>query len=333
MIQLIQLNFYIMVFELIFCGGMKNKIKNWLVIGIAKHWEIAFSQPVPIWGLKPSYKADFQFMDAGDILWFYATSPVTGVIGMGLVKDKYIDDINLVWPDEWKRKEVIWPLRFRIQVLKVLPLSNWRKNKIKINDFGLFWQMGFQLLKDEHVKQLFNLAKTIFGVEEEKDFFTGATVTPQSLVLGEKPATYSPAVEEKESTITHRELQNRIAEIGKLQFYYTELEYPLELYGEGKNLDVVWKREIDGVPSFVFEIELSGMIEKAIDRLKFAFRKWNSRPRIIVPERFEKKIHNLIAVSEREFSRNIKIYQPLQITELLSRKRELKTAEQNLEMY
>jgi hypothetical protein len=35
-------------------------------------------------------------MNIGDILWFYATRPVAGVIGIGLVKDKYIDTVNLV---------------------------------------------------------------------------------------------------------------------------------------------------------------------------------------------------------------------------------------------
>ena len=312
---------------------MNDKIKNWLIIGIPKNWETAFSQPVPIWGLKQRYQADFQAMNVGDILWFYATSPVAGVIGIGLVKDKYIDNVNLVWPEEWIQKEVIWPLRFRIQVLKVLPRQNWELNKIKINDFGLIWQIGFQLLRVEHAKESFNRSKFIFGVEEEKDIFTGATVTQQPLAVGEKLALYTPTLEEKESAITHRELQNRIAEIGKLQFYYTELEYPLTLPGEEKNLDVVWKREIDGVPAFAFEIELSGMIERAIDRLNFAFRRWNSRPRIIVPERFMKKVYNLVAVSERDFSQNIKLYKPVQITELLNKKQELKTTEQNLDMY
>jgi hypothetical protein len=310
---------------------VEDKIKNWLVIGISSNWEAALSQPVPIWGLKLRYQADFQAMNIGDILWFYATRPVAGIIGIGLVKDKYIDDVNLVWPEEYERKEVIWPLRFRIQVLKVLPRTNWESNNIKINDFSLLWQIGFQLLKTEHAKELFNRSKFIFGVEEEKDFFTGATVTQQPSTVGEELALYTPTLEEKESAITHREIQNQIAEIGKLQFYYTELEYPLRLPGEGKNLDVVWKREIDGVPSFVFEIELSGLVERAMDRLKFAFRKWNSRPRIIIPERFIKRVHNI--VGGRDFSQNIKLYKPTQITELLSKKRELKTTEQNLEMY
>lgn len=310
---------------------MENKIKNWLVIGIPKNWETAFSQPVPIWGLKPRYQAEFQSMDIGDLLWFYSTSPVGGVIGIGIVKDKYIDNINLIWEEELKQKEVIWPLRFRIHVLKVLPRTQWKTDKIRISDFGLFWQVGFQLLKDEHAVELSQRVKHFLGAISEEDLFSGATIMQPSLIKEKQPL-YVPSLE-KELVIPHRELQNQVAEIGKLQFYYTETEYPLELPSEKKNLDVVWKREVDGVPTFVFEIELSGMLEKAVERLKFAFRKWNSRPRVIIPKDFIKKAHNIITASDKDFSQQIKIYEPVQITELLSKKRELKNVEQNLEIY
>jgi hypothetical protein len=42
---------------------MEGKMKNWLVMGIPLHWETAFSQPVPIWGLKLRYQAGFQAMN------------------------------------------------------------------------------------------------------------------------------------------------------------------------------------------------------------------------------------------------------------------------------
>jgi len=310
---------------------MKDKIKNWLVIGIPKNWETALSQPIPIWGLKPRYQAEFQTMNIGDLLWFYSTSPIAGIIGVGLVKDKYPDYINLIWEEELKRKEVIWPLRFRIQVLKVLSQARWKTEKIKINDFNLFWQIGFQLLREEHAVELFKRAKKLFDIVSEENLFAGATIIQPPLIREKQPL-YIPTVE-KEPLVSHKKLENQIAEIGKLQFYYTEIEYPIELPGEKKNLDVVWKREIDGVPTFAFEIELSGMIEKAIERLEFAFRKWNSRPRIIIPKEFVKKIYNIMTISDKSFSQQIKIYEPIQITELLSKKRELKITEQNLDIY
>jgi len=309
---------------------MRNTIQNWLVIGIPQNWETALSQPVPIWGLKPRFQAEFQNLKVGDILWFYATSPISGVIGIGVVKDKYDDRVNLVWKEEFEKKEVIWPLRFRIHVLKVLPRRDWGKKRIKINDFNLFWQLGFQPLKPEYIIELSNRASKVFGIINKESVFFGPTIT-QPLLVKEKQAVYTP--EEKQVIISHRELQEQIAEIGKLQFYYTELEYPIELPNEKKNLDVVWKREISGVPTFVFEVELSGMIERAIERLKFAYLKFNSRPRIIVPEDIMPKVHNILLAGEKKFREDIRIYEPLQIEQLFEQKRQLKTLEQNLALY
>lgn len=309
---------------------MIEKNKNWLVIGIPKNWETALSQPVPIWGLKLRYQLEFQAMEVGDILWFYSTSPVGGVIGLGIIKDKYIDRINLVWEEELRQKEVIWPLRFRIHVLKIFQRSRWNVDRVKINDFNLFWQVGFQLLKEGHVLELLNRTRNIFGVLTEEKIYTGATIT-QPLFVREKPPPYSVA--ENKSDVSHRRLQEQLAEVGKLQFYYTQLEYAVDLPAERKNLDVVWKREIDGVPTFAFEIELSGMLEKAVERLKFAFRRWNSRPRIVVPNDSFKKVHNILSIDEKDFTNQFRIYEPDQILELLNKKREIKTIEQNLELY
>lgn len=295
-------------------------------MGIPQNWEIALSQPIPIWGLKPIYKNHFlQSLSIGDFLWFYCTD-IARIIGVGTTKDKYIDNIKLIWPDELKQKKVIWPLRFRINVLKVLPFGQWKTNGIRINDFELMWQKGFQALNDEHISELFKRAENLFG----EDLFIGTTISQP--LIREKQSIYAPS-EEIPQAFSHKQLQDQLAEIGKLQFYYAEVEYPINLAAERRNLDVVWKREIDGAPTFAFEIELSGMLEKAIERLKFAFRRWNSRPRIVIPNDFVQQTHNILTTSERDFSHQIKIYEPNQIVSLLNRKRELKTVEQNLELY
>src|SRR5438093_8320914 len=119
-------------------------MRNWLVIGSTQNWLTALSQPVPIWGLKPAHNSAFGVLETGDTIWFYATSPVSGVIGVGLVRDKYFDNGNLIWAEEQRERKVIWPHRFRIQVLKVIDGQQWKRDKIDIGDFRLFWQNGFQ---------------------------------------------------------------------------------------------------------------------------------------------------------------------------------------------
>jgi hypothetical protein len=311
---------------------MNKQTKNWLVIGVPQHWETALSHPVPIWGLRPHYQAIFDALNTSDIVWLYATSPVRGVIGLGMIKDKYIDDKNLVWLEELKQKEVIWPLRFRIQVLKVITPDRWKKDNIKIADFNLNWQIGFQPLGEQLAVKLMERLQSSFDVGVDKNFFSGATIT-SSLAKEEEPSSLIKIRKEQKAVPDHRYLQDTIAEIGKLQFYHTQLEYPIELPGEERNLDVVWKREITGVPTFAFEVELSGMVEKAVSRLRFAYKQWNSRPRIVVPKYFYKKVNNIIAAEDRDFSRQLKMYEPAQVFDLLNKKRELKTLEQDLELY
>ena len=303
-------------------------MKNWLVIGIPKNWEQALSQPVPIWGLKNLYSKDFEILNNGDFLWFYATAPISGIIGLGSVKDKYIDSINLIWEEELVKKKVIWPLRFRIHVLKILPQINWKKDLIKVNDLKINWQRGFQLLNEEYSIEIYKRFNIKFNINHN-NYYEGPTIIESKL----REKQNNNYIVKNKSIVNHRELQEQIAEIGKLQYYYTEIEYPIELPGERKNLDVVWKREVDGVPTYTFEIELSGMIEKAIERLKFSFRKWNSRPRIIVTNEQINKVHNILSIDDKSFINQIKIYNVNQIQELFNEKKKLKEIEQNLGLY
>lgn len=310
---------------------MRNKIKNWLVIGILKNWETALSQPIPIWGLKTRYQAEFNAMNVGDFLWFYVTHLVKGVIGVGIVKDKYIDENNLIWEEEITKKEVIWPLRFRIQVLKLIPKELWKDECIKVDDFNLIWQVGFQLLHNKHSVSLHKRMRKSLGMESIKDMFGGATISQPSIVREKTPMYITKA--EISERYSHQELKEIVAQIGKLQFYHTQLEYPINLPDEEKSLDIVWKREIEGVPTYAFEVELSGMLEKALARLRFAFQKWNSRPRIIIPNKDFKKLNNIVYSERKSFSKEVKAYRPGQVVEVLQKKKELRLLEENLNIY
>src|SRR3972149_684065 len=306
-------------------------MQSWLLIGITKNWDKALSQPVPIWGLKTRNQSDFNYMKIGDLLWFYSTSPVSGVIGIGALKDKYIDNANLVWDEEIKNRKVIWPLRFRIQVLKVLPAFKWKDNNIKINDFGLFWQTTLHLLNEKQVSELLKRSEASFGNINLENIYAGASIT-SSEKINDKAIQFEE-VTEKKFELSHSNLKNQIAEIGKLQFYYSEVESPTPLPNEKKNLDVIWKRELEGVPTYAFEVELSGMLERAVDRLVIAFKKWNSRPRIVIPRAYSNKLKNVVDLADRDFYTQLKTYEPEQIADLYNLKVNLKRLEQSLELY
>lgn len=60
---------------------------------------------------------------------FYATRPVGGVIGYGVVRTKFKQDKPL-WPQEVMEGKVIWPNRFEFDVEYCLPLDKWKTNRI-----------------------------------------------------------------------------------------------------------------------------------------------------------------------------------------------------------
>lgn len=241
--------------------------------------------------------------------------------------------IRIQWNEERASGRVIWPYRFRFRVLKVIDHQQWQARRIDIREFGLVWQRGFQQLGAEHSAELMQRFQNSCGLPVDTNVFTGTTIISHGLARENQEARPIVTAAGTEANLTHRDLQETIAEIGTLQFYYTQLEYPIELPGEERNLDVVWRREISGVPTYAFEIELSGSIETALLRLRYAFNQWNSRPRIIVPARLFQRVNNVAASQDRMFFEQLRMYEPEQVVSLLKRKRELRDVENELGIY
>ena len=83
---------------------------RWIILGPEKSWEIAFKQQ-GIWGVKEMLYPEWKALDRGDIIFFYVTKTIRGIIGVGRVETKFIQDKPL-WPDEVALGKVIYPFRF-----------------------------------------------------------------------------------------------------------------------------------------------------------------------------------------------------------------------------
>ena len=77
----------------------------WLAVGSPTNWDTAFNNG-NIWGLKESQRRLWENVNDGDVLLFYATIPVRGVIGYGVVQTRFKQSKPL-WPDERKQRKVI----------------------------------------------------------------------------------------------------------------------------------------------------------------------------------------------------------------------------------
>jgi predicted RNA-binding protein len=213
----------------------------WLIVGSKKNWDAAF-QHGNIWGLRETQRHFWKNLNENDKVLFYVTSPVVGIIGYGTVRTKVKQNVPL-WPEEINQKKVIWPLRFEFDIDYCLQPDKWVSDK-KVSK-ELFPRAGFQLLNENFAKKLISgmgLAEYVSKIQESPH-------------IEEVSAEFTGVVDiQKEEPLSHTMLQEKLIEIGKLQNFIAEKEYPFDI---GK-LDVVWRRVLNSVPTYVFEIQVGG---------------------------------------------------------------------------
>jgi predicted RNA-binding protein len=294
--------------------SLEDKLINyWIAVGIPENWTEAFKLG-NIWGLKQTQKHYWENLHENDIILFYATHPIAGVIGYGSVQTPFRQDKPL-WPEEIREGKVIWPLRFEFAVEYCLPPDKWKTNRTTSNILKSKVRSGFQLAEPQLAEQLisdFKLKKPAEVPSSRK--------LPQRVAEQTGTSSYEDSqqrVDERVEISFHKELQQELVEIGKLQKYVAEKEYPFDL----GRLDVVWRRIELSVPTYVFEIQIGGDIYHALAKLKHAYDLWNSRIFLIASQADHDKARSLLGGTFHEISHRVKFIELSQIDELYKRKR------------
>lgn len=285
----------------------------WLVVGTTQNWHTAFEHG-NIWGLKESQRHLWESLNENDIVLFYATKPAGGVIGYGVVRTKFKQNKPL-WPYERKEHKVIWPLRFEFDVDFCLSPDEWASEKKVFKE--LRPRAGFQLLSQNVGEKL---VSTMGAVEY-------AAKGSKPLLVSEPSVEFVGVAEKMEKAPpTHDQIKQTLVQIGKLQNYISEKEYPFHI---GK-LDVVWRRVEQSVPTYVFEVQIGGDIYHALAKLKHAFDLWNSHIFIVASEADRNKAENLLCGTFHEISNRIKFIELEQVEELYRRKKNYRDFEREL---
>ncbi len=276
----------------------------WLAVGKPKNWGTAFNYG-DIWGLKETQRHLWEGLKEKDKVIFYATYPISGIIGYGIVRTK-IRQNKPLWPEEIRKNTVIWPLRFELDVKACFAQKEWKTKKLTSE---VIWpRAGFQLLSKDVAEELIS----VMGTKEY------VSKTFESSLIAEKTADFIAAPkEQKTAPMSHNELQTKLTEIGRLQNYIAEMEYTCDI---GK-LDVVWRRVTNSVPTYVFEIQVGGDIYHALAKLKHAFDLWNSHIFIVAPEAARSKVDNLLSGTFHEINNRIEFIELRQVEELYKRKK------------
>lgn len=127
----------------------KTNSHVWVLVGNEENWETALQDS--IWGVGKNLKERWEKIKKGDILVFYITRPVSGIIGFGRVETKFKQTTPL-WKDEIRAGKVIYPFRFEFKIDYALSPENWGDN-INIADLHISRWAGINSLPS---KEKFN---------------------------------------------------------------------------------------------------------------------------------------------------------------------------------
>ncbi len=269
----------------------------WLVVGTPEHWLVAFENG-NIWGLQSNKITWWDRLSEGDGLVFYVTRPVGGAIGLGRALTKFRQDKPL-WPKEVAEKKVLWPLRFEFDVDFCFRPDEWKTQRLEIDALRAIVQAGFQPLKPK---------------------------AGQVAVQAFEPFVQKVASEGVAGGSLHEDLKQKLMEMGKIQKFLAEVEYPMD----GTRLDVVWRRVEKSVPTYVFEIQVGGDIYHALAKLKHAYDLWNSRIFLVAEASDEAKFNTLISGTFHEIRERIRFIDISKVEDLYSRKKAYRQLEGSL---
>lgn len=255
----------------------------WILTGNEENWETALNSG-NVWGVREGNLVRYwEKLSKGDLLLFYVKSPVTGIIGVGILESKFKQDKPL-WPDEVREKRIIYPYRFDFRILGVISPEKWRTETISIRDLKVGIQAGVNPVRNpQAIKEIIERVNERWEVEYE--------FKPEKKKVIES------------SVSPHDQIKERLLVIGRIENFISEKEYPLD----GERLDVAWRKVFRGVPTKVFEVQIGGSIHQALSKLKHAFDLWNSEPFLIIDEESKRKADELLSGTFHELEPYVKV--------------------------
>jgi hypothetical protein len=284
---------------------MKN---YWIVPGSEVNWRQAFIAK-GIWGLRATknHRLYWAAIAPNDIILFYVSGKIKKVVGYGTVRSKFFQNAPL-WEAEIKEGVVKWPFRFEFDVEFLLDKNAWKDAGVSIPPGGEFRQPLIIKERDE-------ITSIISQLNPDCD---------SSLLdeIGE----IREVSDDDVSSPDHETVKGLLYEIGRLQSYIADKEFAIG----NERLDVVWRRLKESVPTFVFEVHVSGDLYHALGKLKHAYDIWNSRVFVVVSPDNVGAVKQLLAGTFHELQPVLKIVLIQKIKGLYKSKRDLFNVEKEL---
>lgn len=279
-------------------------VNYYILTGSLENWETAISNSM--WGVREGLKIRWNKINISDILFFYVKSPISGIIGVGKVTDKF-QGKNQLWRDEIQENKIIYPYRFEFKILYVLP-KPWKDKKISAIGLGI--QAGLNPLRNKQsIEKIIVQIKEIWNIDLEK-----------------------PKIKSEVKEISlHNSIKEKVQKIGEMKGLISESEYQIS-NSDRRLLDVVWRTPGVGgaVPKYIFEVEDQGEFYRALAKLKHCFDLWGfPKLFIIVKKEDIPKVNQLLEGTFHEIKENLKVLDMSQVNEMYEAEKRSFEAKQN----
>ncbi|MBO3798314.1 MAG: EVE domain-containing protein [Candidatus Brockarchaeota archaeon] len=117
------------------------------------------------WGVNKRLKNSWEKVFKGDLLLFYVTSPVCGIVGVASVEGK-AEENNILWHDEAVVGRAIYPYRIIFKPLFILDEEKWETDKIVVKDLNVSVRAGLNSLRNpETVEKLLDRVRKSWGIK------------------------------------------------------------------------------------------------------------------------------------------------------------------------
>jgi hypothetical protein len=285
-------------------GGLAVS-QAWLATGDETNWHLGVDQG--IWGVVPKLERAWTRLAAGDLLFFYVAAPVGRVVGFGTIRTKFRQDRPL-WPPEIEADKVIWPYRFEFDRQVCLHPREWRRRGISpegpagrlpllagLNPIG----------KPGNVEWL---------------------VRELELAHLAPPADRVAEAQREEWRREWLDVQKKLVAIGTAQRFFADPDFAVDK----SRLDVAWRRLLNSVPTYAFQVPRSSDLDTGLRTLKFAHQMWNSRVFVVSKPEITHDLNDLVNSSFPELRGVIRTLTIEEVNELHGLKSRLQKFEQRL---
>ena len=138
------------------------------------------------------------------------------------------------------------------------------------------------------------------GEEVAKELLTNG-LFPET--LKEKPTAIVEPIPPPAKELSHLDLQNMLEELGKIEGYRVEREFPINK----ERLDVAWFGRVREKPDMAFEIQRAGNFYSALVKLKEAWDKWGCLSILITTEEYLEDARRWLGRAFHEMERDARI--------------------------